>query len=100
MKDLPLFPVTSVGSWPRSRAVQQALALATSLGWYAWYVAWTRLATQHLARAQTSDDSRERLTQAVAGLRAAGRSMASDAAYAGQIVNDAVKAALAARKTA
>src|SRR5262249_14243842 len=70
------------------------VALATSLGWYAWYIAWTRLATQHLARAQASDDSKERLSQAVAGLRAAGRSMAIDEAYAGQIANDAIGAVI------
>ncbi len=73
------------------------VGLATSLGWYAWYVVWTGLATQHLARAQASEDSKERLTQAVAGLRAAGRSMAIDEAYAGQIANDAIGAVIGDR---
>jgi hypothetical protein len=75
------------------------VAAVTSLAWIGWYEFWTNLAMKHLAQAQIFADTnpRKRLTESVAGLWAANRSMGSAVSYASQAANDAIGAVIGRR---
>ena len=83
----------------RKRHLIQVLTLIvigsiTSAAWYAWDRVWTNSTMDHLAKAQASSTSEERLSESVKALLASRLSLGVDKSYTGQVANDAIGAVI------